>query len=160
MHGLFEGVSFLPLLRVRRLCVAGAAAVQHRFAFQTKPRVPSTPSPPLISSVSSLLFLPPPPPFAVSSSSTAFFRRLLRVLLRYCRLFVGILLERDNFLWSPARARAVARGGTGALEMAKHRQNKGTKKHVKNRPRKVYKVFRLTYRNTAGGLCVCVCMRN
>lgn len=31
----------------------------------------------------------------------------------------------------------VARGGSGALEMAKHRQNKGTKKHVKNRPKKV-----------------------
>lgn len=32
---------------------------------------------------------------------------------------------------------AAARGRNGALEMAKHRQNKGTKKHVKNRPRKV-----------------------
>lgn len=32
---------------------------------------------------------------------------------------------------------AVARRGNGALEMSKHVQNKGTKKHVKNRPRKV-----------------------
>lgn len=31
----------------------------------------------------------------------------------------------------------VARSGCGGLSMAKHRQNKGTKKHVKNRPRKV-----------------------
>eukprot|EP00903_Cladosiphon_okamuranus_P016387 g15112.t1 len=44
--------------------------------------------------------------------------------------------------WSQAR---VARGGNGALEMSKHRQNKGTKKHVKNRPRK----SRLSDRNRA-----------
>eukprot|EP00752_Nemacystus_decipiens_P002681 g2507.t1 len=36
----------------------------------------------------------------------------------------------------PSSRAGVARGGNGALEMAKHRQNKGTKKHVKNRPRK------------------------
>ncbi|CAM9565853.1 unnamed protein product [Ectocarpus sp. 4 AP-2014] len=36
----------------------------------------------------------------------------------------------------PSSRAGAARGGNGALEMAKHRQNKGTKKHVKNRPRK------------------------
>eukprot|EP00904_Undaria_pinnatifida_P002439 jgi/Undpi1/12196/HiC_scaffold_5.g01872.m1 len=37
----------------------------------------------------------------------------------------------------PVASRAgVTRGGCGALAMSKHRQNKGAKKHVKNRPRK------------------------